>query len=170
MSHAQKTWEVRNQVSTQGTPKVTWLAKYSEWVSWKVPVAGATYTSLIYYCKLTIHLSVQSTVYTIQSTRTVVRVSCISYVRCLYWYTYKCTLYFLRTYEYCVYVRVHVLVLKYTTHVLEIPQSLPKPEVIFIDVRHGSRKKYRQQNIASNISPSNISPVNNLAMQNIVRT
>ena len=55
--------------------------------------------------------------YRVHYTRTVVRVSCISYVslRCLYWYTiytYRCTLYFLRTYEYCVHVslRVHVLV------------------------------------------------------------
>ena len=83
MSHGQETWEVRNQVSgiTLGTPKVTWLAKYSKWLSWKVPVAGATYTSLILLMYNTI---LYTCLYLVEFTRTVVRVSCTSYVRYLF--------------------------------------------------------------------------------------
>ena len=146
MSHDQKTWEVRNQVSgtTQGTPKMTWLAKYSESVSWKVLVAGATYTSLILLLFCTIHLPVQSTVYSYSRTSVLCLLRKLTY---LYWYTYRCTLYFYgRTrYEYCVQctcttVRVHVLILLvliYDSCIgnFTVPTQ-PRYTVISIDVRH----------------------------------
>ena len=93
--------------------RMTWLAKYSEWVSWKVPVAGATYTSLILLL-----YNVHSTVYSYG------RTSVLYLLRTyLYWYTYsyRCTLYFYGRTSTCARTHIRLMYWKfhspYPTHV-----------------------------------------------------
>ena len=107
MSHAKKTREVRKikcLLLLRARRKWhDWQSTQNEWVErcqWQAP------QTQVYYWTILVHLSVQST--TVQYTRTVVRVSCTSYVRCLYWYTNRCTLYFCGRTR----LRVHVLALK----------------------------------------------------------
>ena len=88
--------------SVWNTPKVTWLAKYSEWVSWKVPVAGATYTSLILLLYNT-QLHIYTCLYRLQST--------------IYSYSRTSVLYLLRTLSLLVYIQIQVYAVFFFTEV-----------------------------------------------------